>query len=57
MDLKAVEKHELQSAAYTKNVVSGIMDKLFTRVATITNKEESEMKLMSHYRKNVKCNK
>ena len=54
--LNAVEKYELNSAAYTEGVGRSVMHNLLTKVKNITKKDESEIKLFSHYRTNFKCN-
>ena len=54
--LMAVEKYELNSAAYTEDVVRGVMDNLLTKAAKITKKAESGTKFISHCPKNFKCN-
>ena len=50
--LEAVEKYELNSAAYTEGAVRSVMDNFLTKVAKITKKDESEIKFISHRPKN-----
>ena len=47
-NLKAIEKYELNSTAYTEGVVWGVTDNLVTKVVKVTKKDESA--------KNFKCN-